>query len=223
MRARLGKSRFTNEEMESSIEHMLALRCEQLDLFYMTGLPGQTCNNVLETVDAIETLFRRFDARLGAFITPMAPFLDPGSEAFEHPERHGYRLLARTLEEHRALLEQRHWSLMLNYETEWMTRHEIARATYGASMRLDALKRKYGHNTELFPPASFLRNFRIGGILSLLGRELAARARVLLPARGEKVAEGRGAPHPRFADPLPAPRGEGHSIECDTEGRMRDT
>jgi hypothetical protein len=31
------------------------------------------------------------------------------------------------------------------------------------------------------------------------------------PRRGEKVAEGRmrGAPHPRFADPLPAPRGEG--------------
>ena len=218
VRARLGKSRFTNDEMESSIEHMLALRCEQLDLFYMTGLPGQTCNNVLETVDAIEVLFRRFDARLSAFITPMAPFLDPGSEGFEHPERLGYRLFARTLEEHRALLEQRDWSLMLNYETEWMTRQEIARATYDASTRLDALKRKYGHNTELFPPAPFLRNFRIGGILRLLGRELAARirerARVLLPARGKKVAEGRGTPHPRFADPLPAPRGEGHSMEC---------
>ncbi|MGZ5475831.1 MAG: TIGR04190 family B12-binding domain/radical SAM domain protein [Thermoanaerobaculia bacterium] len=178
IRARLGKSRFTNEAMESSIEHMLDLRCEQLDLFYMTGLSGQTFNNVLETVDAIETLFRRFDARLSAFITPMAPVLDPGSEGFEHPERLGYRLFARTLEEHRALLEQRHWSLMLNYETEWMTREEIARATYDASTRLDALKRKYGHNTELFPPAPFLRNFRIGGILSLLGRELAARARV---------------------------------------------
>jgi B12-binding domain/radical SAM domain protein len=188
VRARLGRSRFTNEEMESSIEHMLALRCEQLDLFYMTGLSGQTYNNVLETVDAIETLFRRFDARLGAYITPMAPFLDPGSEGFEHPERLGYRLFARTLEEHRALLEQRDWSLMLNYETEWMTREEIARATYDASTRLDASKRKYGHNTELFPPAPFLRNFRIGGILSLLGRELATRIRDRAMKRRRPVA-----------------------------------
>ncbi|MGZ8854051.1 MAG: hypothetical protein ACXW2X_11720, partial [Thermoanaerobaculia bacterium] len=119
------------------------------------------------------------------------PFLDPGSEGFEHPERLGYRLFARTLEEHRALLEQRHWSLMLNYETEWMTREEIARATHDASTRLDALKRKYGHNTELFPPAPFLRNFRIGGILSLLGRELAARARVWGEGLASRVSLSR--------------------------------
>ena len=27
------------------------------------------------------------------FISPLAPFLDPGSRAFEEPERYGYRLL----------------------------------------------------------------------------------------------------------------------------------
>ncbi|MGZ7032198.1 MAG: TIGR04190 family B12-binding domain/radical SAM domain protein [Thermoanaerobaculia bacterium] len=177
IRARLGKSRFTNEAMESSISQMLSLRCEQLDLFYMTGLPGQTYENAIEMADSIEWLFQRFDRRLGAFITPMAPFLDPGSDGFEHPERHGYRLFARTLAEHRALLEQPDWSSMLNYETEWMTREQIARATYDACLRLDELKAKYGHDAELFPRGSFLHNFRIGGILRLLGRELVRRSR----------------------------------------------
>ena len=186
IRARLGKARFSNAQMESAIEHMLARGCEQLDLFYMTGLPGQTYENAIEMADSLEPLFQRFDGRLGAFITPMAPFLDPGSDGFEHPEHYGYRLFARTLAEHRALLESSDWSAMLNYETEWMTREEIARATVDASSRLDALKVQYGHNGELFPHASFLRNFRLGGILRLLLRQLP------LPAvRGEGGAERR--------------------------------
>ena len=34
--------------------------------------------------------------------SPMAPFLDVGSMAFDNPEKFGYKLRARTLEEHRA-------------------------------------------------------------------------------------------------------------------------
>jgi len=105
IRALLGKARFTNARMEEGIELMLASRCQQLDLFYMIGLPGQTASNVTEMVDAIERLFIRFDRRLSAFITPMAPFVDPGSDGFADAEAHGYRLRARTLAEHRALLE----------------------------------------------------------------------------------------------------------------------
>jgi B12-binding domain/radical SAM domain protein len=177
IRTRLGKGHFTNAAMESSIAQMLSMRCEQLDLFYMTGLPGQTYENAMEMAGSIEELFQRFDARLGAFITPMAPFLDPGSDGFENPERHGYRLFARTLAEHRALLEQSDWASMLNYETEWMTRDEIARATNDSCRQLDALKAKYGHDAELFPRGSFLRNFRIKGIVRLLARELRRRFR----------------------------------------------
>jgi B12-binding domain/radical SAM domain protein len=177
VRALLGKASFTNVQMETSIEAMLTLRCEELDLFYMIGLPGQTYDNVLATVDSIEALFRRFDRRLSAFITPMGPFLDPGSDGFEHAERRGYRLFARTLEEHKQLLEQDNWESMLNYETRWMTRTEIVKATYDAAGRLNDLKKQYGRITDkegLFPPASFFRNFRIGGILKLLAGGAAA-------------------------------------------------
>lgn len=148
VRARLGKAHYPNARMEETIEAMLALRCENLDLFFMIGLPGQTYDNVIENVDYIEQLFARFDRRLSAFITPMGPFIDPGSNGFESAERHGYIMRAHTLAEHRALLEQRDWESILNYETHWMTRAEIVDATYDAAERLNELKRRYGRITE---------------------------------------------------------------------------
>jgi hypothetical protein len=144
VRARLGKARFTNARLEEAVAAMLALRCEQLDLFFMIGLPGQSYRSVLDTVDAVERLFTRFDRRLSAFLTPMGPFIDPGSDGFEQAEARGYRIRARTLAEHRALLEQRDWESILNYETEWMTRSEIVDATYDAAERLNELKARHG-------------------------------------------------------------------------------
>lgn len=145
VRARLGKARYTNAQLEAGIAAMLALRCENLDMFFMVGLPGQSYDNVLKMVDAIERLFQRFDRRLSAYITPMGPFIDPGSEGFELAEALGYRIRAHTLAEHRALLDQnRDWESFLNYSTDLMTRTQIVDATYDGAERLNALKAKYG-------------------------------------------------------------------------------
>lgn len=144
VRKRLGKAHFTNAAMEDAIENMLDTRCEQLDLFFMIGLPGQTKAGVHETVDAIERWFARFDRRVSAFITPMGPFIDPGSDGFEHAEDFGYHVRARTLAEHRALLENNDWESVLNYDTQWMTRRQIVDATYDAAERLNDLKVRYG-------------------------------------------------------------------------------
>lgn len=242
IRARLGKATFTNGAMESAIEAMLSMRCEQLDLFFMIGLPGQTVQSVMDTAGEIERLFQRFDARLSAFITPMGPFIDPGSDGFEEAERNGYLIRARTLAEHSALLEQRDWESILNYETRWMTRSEIVDATYDAAEQLNELKVRYGRITpriaagvrarlqaarsirrelatagqgpldpdlhrallgeirafsqgtindkaELFPPGAFLRNFRIGGILRLLAREVTAGLFARMQRRGVRVTQ----------------------------------
>lgn len=144
VRARLGKGRFTNAELEAGIEAVMELGAENLDLFYMIGLPGQSYRHVMGTVDAVEGLFRRFDRRLSAFVTPMGPFIDPGSVGFEFPGAEGYRLRARTLAEHRELLEQGDWESILNYETDEMTRAEIVDATYDAAERLNRLKLEHG-------------------------------------------------------------------------------
>lgn len=163
IRGLMGKSTFTNARMEAAIENFLARRCEELDLFYMIGLPGQTVKSVMETTDSIESLFRRFDRRLSAFITPMGPFIDPGSDGFENAEARGYTIRARTLAEHRALLVQRDWESILNYETRWMSRAQIVDATYDAAERLNDLKERFGRITR-------------GTAADVRGRLFAARA-----------------------------------------------
>jgi len=74
----------------------------------------------------------------------LSPFLDPGSLAFEQPERYGYRILFRRLEAHRQALTSPSWKYSLNYETEWMTRQQIVDTAYEAILRLNRLKARYG-------------------------------------------------------------------------------
>jgi B12-binding domain/radical SAM domain protein len=135
---------FTNAQMEEVIETALHLRCHRLDIFFLIGLPGQTPQSVMETVHYCEHLFQLADRRLSCFISPLGPFLDPGSAGFEEPERLGYRLFARTLAEHRRLLVQPSWQRILNYETRWMTREQLLAATYDAGEALNRLKLRYG-------------------------------------------------------------------------------
>jgi hypothetical protein len=120
------------------------LRCTRIDIFFMIGLPAQTTTSVRETVEYCGRLFALGDKRLSCFISPMGPFIDPGSRGFEEPDRFGYRLFARTLEEHRQLLIQPTWEYILNYETKWMTRRELVDATYDAAERLNELKVQHG-------------------------------------------------------------------------------
>ncbi|MFQ6118122.1 MAG: TIGR04190 family B12-binding domain/radical SAM domain protein, partial [Candidatus Bipolaricaulia bacterium] len=135
---------YGNGEVENTIKYALETSCHRVDIFFMIGLSRQSYRSVMGTVDYVERLFQRFDRRISAFISPLGPFLDPGSRGFEDPEKLGYRLFARTLEEHRKLLLQPTWRYMLNYETEWMSREELVRATYDAGERLNRLKLEYG-------------------------------------------------------------------------------
>ncbi len=142
--AQEGESGYTTEDMEAIIKEAVRLRCSRIDIFFMIGLPAQTMASVRDTVEYCGHLFQLGDKRLSCFISPMGPFIDPGSRGFEEPERFGYRLFARTLEQHRRLLVQPTWEHILNYETKWMTRRELVDATYDAAERLNELKVEHG-------------------------------------------------------------------------------
>ena len=137
---------YSNEDLEQTISDTLDIGCRRFDVFFMVGLPKQTPESVMDTIDYCEYLLDKFkgDKRLSLFIGPLAPFLDPGSLVFEQPEHYGYRVLFRTLEEHRQALLAPSWKYTLNYETEWMTRQQIMDTTYEAILRLTRLKAKYG-------------------------------------------------------------------------------
>ena len=137
---------YNNQSLERMIGDAVDLGSKRIDLFFMTGLPKQTYRSVLGTVDYCHSLLERFRSynKLFPFISPLAPFLDPGSAVFEAPERYGYRLLCRTVEEHRQASLAPSWKYILNYETEWMNRDEIVYSTYEAGKKLNRLKAQFG-------------------------------------------------------------------------------
>jgi B12-binding domain/radical SAM domain protein len=141
---------FSNEAIESSIENILAADCQRMDLFFMSGMPGQTPQSVLDSITYCGDLLRRFDGdeRLKLFISPLAPFLDPGSLAFEKSEHYGYRRLCNTLEDHRQALLAPSWKYVLSYETRWMDRAELVDCTYEAGLRLNRLKADFGQISQ---------------------------------------------------------------------------
>jgi B12-binding domain/radical SAM domain protein len=147
VRAAFGRP-YKNAPIEDTMHYALEAGVKRLDVFFMIGLPKQDYQSVMDTVDycqyLVKDLDRGPDHRLIPFISPLAPFLDPGSPVFENPERYGYRFFARTLEEHRRALVQPSWKYVLNYETQWLNRDQIVDSTYEAGLRLNRLKAHYG-------------------------------------------------------------------------------
>ncbi len=137
---------YSSQELEQTLSDALDVGCRRLDVFFMIGLPRQTPQSVMDTIDYCDHLLAKFkgDKRLSLFISPLAPFLDPGSLGFEHPERYGYRILFRRLEEHRQALVSPSWKYSLNYETDWMNRQQIVDTSYEAILRLNQTKLKHG-------------------------------------------------------------------------------
>jgi B12-binding domain/radical SAM domain protein len=136
---------YSDKDLEQTLSDALEVGCRRLDVFYMIGLSRQTPQSVTDTIDYCEHLFQKFngDKRLALFISPLAPFLDPGSLGFEHPERFGYHVLFRHLEEYRQALVTPSWKYSMNYETDWLTRQQIVDTSYEAILRLNQLKVKY--------------------------------------------------------------------------------
>jgi B12-binding domain/radical SAM domain protein len=167
LRARNAKFDYPNAALESTIASALDHGCRKLDLFFMVGIPGQRPQDALATVGYCDHLVTRFgaDARLQFYIAPLAPFLDPGSRAFEDPG-FGYHPRFATLEEHRQALLEPSWKQLLSYESDAMTREEIVDTTYHVAHGLNELK----HARALIDEATYQE---VGGHLRRAQETLA--------------------------------------------------
>jgi B12-binding domain/radical SAM domain protein len=150
IRARNGKFDASNEAVEATIESAFDHGCRTLDVFFTIGLPGQTLESAIGIADYAERLLTRFAGpgsagrgRLRPFVAPIAPFLDPGSRAFEDPSL-GYQPLARSVADHEAALLEPDWGRTLTYESDAMTRLELVEATYTVTERLNDLNLRHG-------------------------------------------------------------------------------
>lgn len=147
VRKAFGKGHYTMRELEDTIVDALSHpNCERFDLYFMTGIPKQTAKSVRETGEYVQHLYERvnYDPRLVVLTSPMAPFLDVGSIAFDNPEHYGYKLRARTFEEHRERMILPSWKHIMNYESTYMSNDEMVEATYDAALDLNRIKGEHG-------------------------------------------------------------------------------
>ncbi len=145
VRKAFGKN-YSNADLERSIGTLINTGCNRIDLFFMVGLPYQDYDSVMNTVEYCSELLGTYghSGKLLPMISPLAPFIDPGSTIFEDPESLGYTIFYKTLREHREAMLMANWKETLNYETVWMKREDIVMATYDSAEKLLDLKKRHG-------------------------------------------------------------------------------
>ena len=119
---------------------------QKLTCFLWLVFQGKLIKVRLNNIDFCEEVHKlcNLDSRLAYFVAPLSPFLDPGSPAFENPEKYGYKKIYSKLEDFRQAMLQPSWKNMLSYETDQLTRKEIVKATYDSALLLNQFKLKYG-------------------------------------------------------------------------------
>ncbi|MGM0902486.1 MAG: TIGR04190 family B12-binding domain/radical SAM domain protein [Bacillota bacterium] len=141
-----GKLPCSNQKIIDTLKSALRHGCAKIDLFFMVGIPGQSYESALNNINFCEEVHKGCDesTKISYFVAPLSPFLDPGSPAYENPEKFGYKKFCHKLEDFRQAMLQPSWKYMLSYETDQMTRDEIVKATYHSAQRLNQFKLKYG-------------------------------------------------------------------------------
>lgn len=136
-----GRGVYTNEEMEAWLERALEIGIYEIDIWYFVGMPQQTPESVLGTVEYCAHLLRKFKGKnVNPMICPMIPFLDPASTFFEFPDDHGYRVFHRSAEDHRRGMESASIINRINYETKWLSRRQLVEVGFGAVRQLMEIK-----------------------------------------------------------------------------------
>jgi radical SAM superfamily enzyme YgiQ (UPF0313 family) len=200
---RRGGKLYTSQDVIDTVGGALRRGASKFDLYFMIGLTGQTPSSVMDTVEWAAELMDRFDQRLATFISPLAPFLDPGSLAYENADKYGYKILFKDFASYRDALVSPTWKQCLNYETQWMTRDELVDVTYQAGRALNRHKFRRGRIDERTYREIDLR---IGRAIDLMARfdallaandpELLARERARLkPEADAASAHTVNAPH----------------------------
>ncbi|WMT52143.1 MAG: TIGR04190 family B12-binding domain/radical SAM domain protein [Ferroplasma sp.] len=139
---------YDNKSLENFVENSITAGSKKIDVYFTIGLSGQTAEDVNVDLDYSEGLMKRFTnnkEKLYTFISPLTPFIDPGSLIYEHPEDYGFTITARTISDYFNLLENgKIWTDFLNYYTKWMNVEQIAKATYESEIRMIRIRQSLG-------------------------------------------------------------------------------
>jgi B12-binding domain/radical SAM domain protein len=121
---------YTNEELYRTMD-LCKKYGIKLGSFTMAALAEDTTQTIRETWDTWEQICLlnvNERAPVDYAFGPML-LLDPGSLAFDQPEKYGYRLVFKTLEDYIAGMNLPSWHQWISYETRNLTRDDIIQLT----------------------------------------------------------------------------------------------
>lgn len=157
---------YSNADLLRTVEHCRNHGVPLL-VFFMLALGREDRVTIRDTWSLWERIMA---ASVGTHGGPTAAFgfgpmiiLDPGSPAFDRPQKYGYRILRRTLKEHVQALSLPSWHQWFNYETVNLDRRSIVELILESLERAIALREKYGIYDRLTALRERLR-VRISGI-----------------------------------------------------------
>ncbi len=124
---------FTNEAILETNDNCAA-NSVPIKFHFMIALGQESTRSLNEMWTLWDRIMRK---RTPMFFTsadfgPMV-ILDPGSIAYEHPAKFGYKMLYTTFNEMRQRLASPSWVDWINYETRYMTRDQLVESMFKAT------------------------------------------------------------------------------------------
>ncbi len=140
---------YSNDALEKSISLAREFGSKKFDIYFSIGLPYQTVEDVMKDGAYYEHLSRDFGSKempVYGFISPLTPFLDPGSLFYEMRGKYGYTINGSNIMDYYNMLDRgSSWEDFLNYYTKWMSRDDIIKATYLAGIKMVEIGSRLGH------------------------------------------------------------------------------
>jgi len=147
---------YTNDELLKTVKlcHKYHI---PVTVFFMVGLARENFETIEETwrlwdklcsLDRLalsEGVFKeveRYVPIAGPIMGHMV-FLDPGSLAFDYPDKYGYRLLFKTVEDHIKGLSMPSWHQRFNYETKLLSKDLLVDLIYKSAEFVVDRREKY--------------------------------------------------------------------------------
>lgn len=123
-----------------------------LGVFFMIGLGYETSETIRQMWSIwkkISLIEKKVKGRYHIFADfgPMI-FLDPGSLAFDYPEKYGYRLKFKRFNDYYQAMRSPHWMHWISYETSNMSTLDLANLILESSEEIINNKKDYGMITE---------------------------------------------------------------------------
>lgn len=123
-----------------------------LGVFFMIGLGYETSETIRQMWSIwkkISLIEKKVKGRYHIFADfgPMI-FLDPGSLAFDYPEKYGYRLKFKRFNDYYQAMRSPHWMHWISYETLNMSTLDLANLILESSEEIINNKKDYGMITE---------------------------------------------------------------------------